>query len=236
MDGPLEQAMRRSLERISTEFISPIMDPKYATNVQENEGKQLLTKGKGGDNIIVGNAQGDSTDEQPDHDVVTDTPADTSSAGPNNIVSIERHTNHLEAQMNHYKHITLVQAHRKNIHHMEKTCRQTLQPALVLEMTKANKREGGVVRRFESNAGEYARQLAEMKSARASSLGYIENEINDWDTSDSTFAEQYLEEIQWLKQRVVEVRDERIRQDDLVVEKIVQMKTALEEDIFSVCS
>jgi hypothetical protein len=44
-----------------------------------------------------------------------------------------------------------------------------------------------------------------------------------------------LEEIRMLKQRVIDMRGERIRQDELVVVKIMQTKKVLEEDIFLAC-
>ncbi len=242
MDGPLEQAMRRSLERITNDFVVPIMDPKYATNnMHDNNGlrgeipSSAVEQKDGGTDIFLGETQAESHDASNATDDTT-LPANTPTPTLPNLVSVERCTNHLESQMNHYKHITLVQARRQSFDDIDKTCRHTLHPALVLEMTKANKREGGVVRRFESNTGEYTRLVAEMTASRASSLGYIKNEVDDWETIDSTFAEHYLEEIQLLKQRVMEAREERMRQDEMVVEKMIQVKKALEEDIFSVCS
>jgi hypothetical protein len=106
---------------------------------------------------------------------------------------------------------------------------------MALEMTKADKREGGLVRRFDSNAGEYTRLVSEMISSRASSLGYVESILANWDVSDSNRVKVYLEEISLFKQRVKDIREERIRQDELVVEKILQTKKVLEEDIFLAC-
>ena len=65
-----------------------------------------------------------------------------------------------------------------------------------------------------------------------SSLEYIEKEINDWDSSDLTWPEHSLEEIQKLEQRVMEESGEMIRYDALVVEEIMQTKKMLEKDIF----
>ncbi len=74
-----------------------------------------------------------------------------------------------------------------------------------------------------------------MISSRASSLGYVESILANWDISDSNRVKVYLEEISLLKQRVNDMREERIRQDELVVEKILQTKKVLEEDIFLAC-
>jgi hypothetical protein len=92
-----------------------------------------------------------------------------------------------------------------------------------------------MVRRFDSNSGEYTGVVTEMTSSRVSSLGYIERRLMNWDIRDSTRVEHYLEEIRMLKQRVVDMRGERIRQDELVVVKIMQTKKVLEEDIFLAC-
>ena len=236
--------MRRSLERITTDFVVPILDPRYASNLHDNslQGDQpsSVEAIDSEDNI---NSIGKTQDEPLDANEATvdTTPAaDTTITAPTttlpNLVSVERRTNHLEDQMNHYKHITLAQARRQSFDNIDKTCRQHLQPALVLEMTKSNKREVGVVRRFESNAGENVRLVAEMTASRVSSLGYITNEVDDWEAIDSTFAEHYLEEIQLMKQRVIEMREERLRQDEMVVKRILQDKTVLEAGLFSVYS
>lgn len=207
MDGPLEQSMRRSLELIDTEYVSPIMDPRRATK------------------LLAQNTHGESTDSNDDID-----PHQESKLP--NLVYIERRANLLEAQISHHRHVTLFHARREHFDTIEKEGRKTLQPALALEMTKADKREGGLVRRFDSNAGEYTRLISEMISSRASSLGYVESILANWDVSDSNRVKVYLEEISLLKQRVKDMREERIRQDELVVEKILQTKKVLEEDIF----
>ena len=210
MDGPLEQSMRRSLELIDTEYVSPIMDPRRATK------------------LLAQNTHGESTDSNDEID-----PHQESKLP--NLVYIERRANLLEAQISHHRHVTLFHARREHFDTIEKECRKTLQPDMALEMTKADKREGGLVRRFDSNAGEYTRLVSEMISSRASSLGYVESILANWDVSDSNRVKAYLEEISLLKQRVKDMREERIRQDELVVEKILQTKKVLEEDIFLAC-
>ena len=102
-------------------------------------------------------------------------------------------------------------------------------------MTKADKREVGLIRRFDASSGEFSRLSAELTASRKSSLGLIDKRIDDWDLSDLSRAEYYLAEIQKLKQRVLKEREERIRQDELVVEKIIKAKKTLEEDIFLAC-
>lgn len=223
MDEPLEQAMRRSLELIDTGYVRPIMDPMRAADLRES-GYQAKHES---DVVAL------THEESVDSNRATKTAA--APHAPPNLVSIERRTNLLEARMNHHRHVTLFHSRRENFDSINKECIKTLQPALALEVAKADKREGGMVRRFDSNAGEYTRVVTEMTSSRVSSLGYIERRLENWDISDSNRAENYLEEIRTLKQRVADMRRERIRQDELVVEKIMQTKKVLEEDIFLAC-
>jgi hypothetical protein len=223
VDEPLEQATRRSLELIDTEYVRPIMDPMRATDLRENGYRAKHES----------DVDGATREESADSNHATNTT--TAPHALPNLVSIERRTNLLEAQMNHHRHVTLFHSRRENFDAINKECIQTLQPALALEVAKADKREGGMVRRFDSNAGEYTRVVTDMTSSRVSSLGYIERRLENWDISDSNRAENYLEEIRMLKQRVTDMRRERIRQDELVVEKIMQTKKVLEEDIFLAC-
>ncbi|KAL7534812.1 hypothetical protein ACHAXR_008519 [Thalassiosira sp. AJA248-18] len=241
VNGPLEEATRRGLQAIETEFVMPIMDPKRATStLMGNAGGSRSEGDSGGDQSSVENkrenniSQAAQNDGSNQNDSTAATAKTTSNPLPN-LVTIERHTNLLEAQMNHHQHVTLFHSRRQHFDTIDKACRQNLQPALALEMTKADKREGSMVRRFDGSSGEYTRLISETTSSRVSSLVYIEREIDNWDISDLKKAEFYLDEIQRLKAKVLEEREERLRQDELVVKRIVQNKKMLEEDIFLAC-
>lgn len=214
VDAPLEKAMRRSLELIDTEYVSPIMDPGRVT--------KLLAPNTQEPTEFNNATQNDEISPHQESKLT-------------NLVHIERRANLLEAQISHHRHVTLFNTRREQFDTIEKEGRKILQPALAIEMTKADKREGGLVRRFDSNAGEYTRLVTEMISSRASSLGYVESILANWDISDSNRVKVYLEEISLLKHCVIDMREERIRQDELVVEKILQTKKVLEEDIFLAC-
>lgn len=149
-----------------------------------------------------------------------------------NIVSIERRANLLEAQMNHHKHVTLFQLRRTHFDTIDKVGRQKLQPSLALEMTKADKREAGLIRRFEAASGEYTKRLAELQAARVASLGYIQKEIDALDLRDATRIESHLAKIKKLKGIVLEEREIRLKHDELVVDTILRERSALESNIF----
>lgn len=198
---PLEEAMIRSLQRIETDFVMPMMDPKIADELQQQQQQQQEIDMK--DNRLP------------------------------NIVSLERRANLLEAKMNHHNHVTLFHSRRTHFDTIDVIGRQTLQPTLALEMTKADKREGGLIRRFEAASGEYTRRLAELQSARVASLGSIQKEVDAWDLSDASRIESHLVEIKKLKEIVLEERDIRLKQDELVVDTILKERGQLESDIFA---
>mmetsp|Transcript_11630 Transcript_11630/g.17558 ORF Transcript_11630/g.17558 Transcript_11630/m.17558 type:complete len:320 (-) Transcript_11630:877-1836(-) len=202
---PLEEAMIRSLQKIETDFVRPIMNHKRADDIQQWQQQQQ---------------------QQQESDV-------TDNSLPN-IVSIERRANLLEAQMNHHNHVTLFQSRRNNFDTIDELGRQKLQPSLALEMTKADKREGGLIRRFEAAAGVYTRRLAELQAARVAALGYIQKEINALDLRDATRIESHLAEIKKLKDIVLEEREIRLKHDELVVDTIIKERGQLESDIFEV--
>lgn len=207
VNEPLEEAMIRSLQKIETDFVRPIMDHKRADDLQQQQQQQHQQQQQGS--------------------YVTDNSLP-------NIVSIERRANLLEAQMNHHNHVTLFQSRRTNFDTIDEVGRQKLQPSLALEMTKADKREGGLIRRFEAAAGEYTRRLAELQAARVASLGYIQKEITALDLRDATRIESHLAEIKKLKDIVLEEREIRLKHDELVVDTIIKERGRLESDIFEV--
>jgi hypothetical protein len=188
INGPLEGVMKRALGKLEGEFVRTFMDPARA-----NGQPQVNEEGK---------------EEKKDSD----------SEKLHNLVSIERRINLLEAQMNHHQHITLFHSQKRNFDSIQQQARTMLEPALTLESTKADKREGALVRRFEASAGEYTRLLAEVEASRASSLGIVKKEIDSWKIENR--AEHFLSEIRQLKVMITKESDERKKQDELVLNRV----------------
>jgi len=149
---PIEESTRRNLQKINSDFVMPIMNPKLANHTLEINDRDSQVKKTGDSSTLP------------------------------NLVSIERQSNQLEAQMNHHKHVTLYHSRKHNFDSIDQECRKTVSPELALEMTKADKREVGLIRRFDASYGEFSRLSAEMTASRKSSLGLIEKSIDDWDT------------------------------------------------------
>ena len=219
--------MKRSLDRIEHGFIRPVLDPKRA--LPDDRGEDHAAP----EQMVLKTGTAESTSEE--ENAGNDDDGNGEPAIRTNLVKLERQTHHLEARMNHHEHVTLFNSKRVAFEATEQQCRKSIQPALQLEKVKANEREAKIIRKFESSVGDVTRQLAEMQAARSSSLGYIEQELDSWDLNDSLRIEGYLKQIQAMKRQVLEEREERRRQDEVVVEKILHAKKMLEQDIFTVC-
>jgi hypothetical protein len=63
-------------------------------------------------------------------------------------------------------------------------------------------------------------------------LGFLDKEIDAWDSSYASRIESHLAEIQKLRDILLEERKIRLRQDELVVDTILQTKGLLQSDIF----
>ena len=203
INGPLEGVMRRALGKVEDEFIRTFMDPARI------DGQPQVTEdGK--------EEKKDSTDGNKIH----------------NLVSLERQINLLEAQMNHYRHVTLFHSVKDNFDSIELQTRTVLEPAFTLESFKADRREGAVVRRFDNSAGEDSRMLAEMQASRASSLGIVQKEIDSWKGMDESRTEHFLNEIRKLKDMIRKESDERKKQDAILKTTTDEEFQKLKKEIF----
>ncbi|KAL3797128.1 hypothetical protein HJC23_000466 [Cyclotella cryptica] len=206
INGPLEGVMRRALAKLEGEFVKTFLDPARADGLTQ------------------------SHEDVGDKEEKKDSPE---SSTLHNLVTMERRINLLEAQMNHHRHITLFHSQRRNFDSVGQQFRSMLQPALALEVTKADKREGALVRRFETSAGEYARLLAEMQASRAASLGVVQKEIDSWKGIDASRAEHFLGEIRKLKDLVKKATKEREEHDEILTNQVEREMERLKAEVLS---
>jgi hypothetical protein len=209
VNGPLEGVMRRALGKLEGDFVRTFLDPVRA------DGQRQITE-----HVEGKEEKKDSTEGETSH----------------NLVSIERRLNLLESQMNHHQHITLFHSQKRNFESVQHQARTLLEPALRLESTKADKREGALVRRFEASAGEYTRHLAEIQAFRASSLGVVKKEIDSWKGIDESRAEHFIGEIRRLKEFVRKESEAREKQDQIVMNKVKRDFERLKADIMAMVS
>lgn len=138
----------------------------------------------------------------------------------------------LESDMMKHLHVTLPDA----IYEMESPqdyVTQELQACLKLETNKADKREGSMVRRFESIAGTAARRYSEETASRCACLAHVQSLAQDAADLDEQRSKEFLESLQTLRESLRREREERKAQDkrvmDLIVERTAELQRALLE-------
>lgn len=139
----------------------------------------------------------------------------------------------LEAARMKHIHVELPDIMTSNLDTPHEYVRQELQASLQLEASKADKRIGTLVRRFESIAGTVARRHQEEAASRRAALVQVESLAQDAADLDERRALEFLESLRKLRESLKREREERKARDkevmDLVVERTTELKRALLE-------
>ena len=139
----------------------------------------------------------------------------------------------LEARRMRHLHVELPDAVTENLESPVDYVTQELQASLRLEMSKADKRIGTMVRRFDSIAGTVARRHQEEAASRRAALVQVQSLAQDAADMDERRALEFLQSLEKLRQYLQRERQERRARDkevmELIVERTTQLKRALLE-------
>jgi hypothetical protein len=149
------------------------------------------------------------------------------------LMDLSNRLSKLETMLMKHKHVTLQDARHHHLHVLYDELVQEVQPALRLEASKADKREGSMVRRFESIAGIAARRYQEETSSCKAALSMLESELAIDQELDEVNTNDFLESIKTLRLELEKERKERKERDKEILRQIhestVAMKRALLE-------
>lgn len=139
----------------------------------------------------------------------------------------------LEAAQMRHLHVELPDAVADELQSPHEYVRQELQASLRLESSKAEKRIGSMVRRFEAIAGTVARRHQEEAASRRAALVQVQALAQDAADLDERRALQFLQSLRELRESLERERQERKSRDkevmDLIVERTTELKRALLE-------
>jgi hypothetical protein len=139
----------------------------------------------------------------------------------------------LEADQMKHLHVTLPNAVSDELESPQDHVTHELQACQKLENSKADKREGSMVRRFESIAGTAARRHLEETASRRACLAQVQSLAQDAADLDEQRSKDFLESLKKLRESLRREREERKAQDkrvmDLIVERTAELKRALLE-------
>jgi hypothetical protein len=147
---------------------------------------------------------------------------------------LEKRLSVLDSQMTHSVHVKIQDAKREKLGTLSEVLENEITKDFKLEASKADKREGGLVRRFETLVGTMVRQYQEERATRIAALQVAADNMRDELTDpflDASRADAAVVLLRDLRTQLEHVRAERQEQDERVMELIVQrtanMKRAL---------
>jgi hypothetical protein len=141
------------------------------------------------------------------------------------LQSVMRRLRTLESKHAQHVHVDLVDARRDELQSAMQELTHNTMPSVQLECHKADKREGSLMRRFESMAGTAARRYQEESSARKAGLVYLQSLLDNQGDMDEQRAKEFLRVIQGLREQVT-VEQENRKMHDKTVSKDVEMGSA----------
>lgn len=138
---------------------------------------------------------------------------------------LERRLSVLDSQMTHSVHVRIQDAKREQLGSLSEVLENEIAKDFKLESSKADKREGGLVRRFESLVGTMVRQYQEERAARVATLQVAVDNMRDEMTDpflDPSRADAAVVLLRDLRMQLEHMRAERQEQDERLMELIVQ--------------
>jgi hypothetical protein len=139
----------------------------------------------------------------------------------------------LEASRMRHMHVELPNALADELESPFHDVTLEIKSCLRLETSKADKRIGTLVRRFETIAGAVARRHFEEAASRRAALIQVQSLAQDAANLDEQRARQFLDSLEALRISLQREREERIARDEkvmaLIVERTTELKRALLE-------
>lgn len=158
--------------------------------------------------------------------------AATTTSSTTTIRSLSKRINNLSTNLNTFVHKTIPDQCRESLESLHQNQLQAdLPPKIHIEQTKSTKREGFMVRRFESISGMGYRSVVEENAARLASLTLLEEQIASAGRLDEERTGRYLAEVKEIRRMIQQERNERVMQDEVVINRLVETRQMLQRSL-----
>lgn len=148
------------------------------------------------------------------------------------IQSLSNKINSLSINLNTYVHKTIPDQCRESLESLHQNQLQAdLPPKIHLEETKSAKREGFMVRRFESISGMGYRSVVEENATRLASLTILEEKITSTGRLDDERTGRFLAEVAEIRRMIRQERSERVKQDEVVLDRFLEARQILQRSL-----
>jgi len=230
---PLERCAERFMRRMDVEFgnlqakpnadTSASLDTSYYREEEVGNGNQ--SEDINGDDDPLVDQEG--IDQEPSKvEQASNAAADDSNDGPS-LQSLSEQISSLSYSLMEHVHITTPSLRNQHLDSFQKKFKSEIPPKLHMEKTKAAKREQAIFQKFESMAGLASRSLYEENAKRVAQLKSIEEKILEAGGWDEKRTSRFLDEVKDIRMTLKLEREERMKNDELVLENIVACRVQL---------
>eukprot|EP00980_Cylindrotheca_fusiformis_P015451 scaffold4343_cov144-Cylindrotheca_fusiformis.AAC.29 len=144
-----------------------------------------------------------------------------------NVVELEKQMSRLDNQMMRHVHVALSDAKRDDLDSLRQDLLLEIIPSMRIEKSKADKIEGGVVRRYELNAGNVAKMFHEESAARRAALDKLNRRVKRMLAQEEQRSDDVLDVVRNIRERIQRERNERIAADKHIMEDITRTSVAM---------
>jgi hypothetical protein len=151
-----------------------------------------------------------------------------------NWVQLEGRLSALDSNMTHSIHVDLETTKRAELDSLQEELEHEIEPLVKLETHKADKREGSLFRRWEDLCGSMARRFHEERATRMAVAEVTSRQMRFLEDLDERKAEEYLDKIAQLRQKLHEERATREASDQRIYERILDREALLKDAMWEV--
>lgn len=143
------------------------------------------------------------------------------------VAELDKQVSRLSSQMMRHVHVTLSDAKREQLDCLRQDLLQEVVPSMRIEKSKADKIEGGVVRRYELNAGNVAKRLHQESASRRAALDAFNRKVRKMFEQEEQRSNDVLDVIGNLREQIRMEREERIAADKQIMDDITRTAVAM---------
>ncbi|GFH58589.1 hypothetical protein CTEN210_15065 [Chaetoceros tenuissimus] len=221
---PLERCAERFMRRMEMEFEkldSPEIDTSF---VNDNDGSMEQQDANNDSSTRVNDKELDRGKKQ--EEIHEELNTSCLPDGPS-LSSVSKDTETLRKRLLEFRHVTVPALKSQHFDSLELKVTRELAAKMHVENIKTAKRELAIDKKFEAFAGLTERSLCETNAKRVVELEQLREKINEAGGWDEKRTSNFLEEVRLLRESIAREREERMKNDELVLEKIVESRVKL---------
>ena len=215
---PLEYSLEVAMQEVEEKVIKPVFFDIHSDKSVDDTFSQQGSNTNNNDNY---NNNNNSIESNGNNKVEI-----TSS-----LLKLEKGLSNIKQDFFTFQHNTVFQEENKHLLSLQRILTEQIAPALKLESTKADKREGSLVRTFESIAASTERGLLEQKTLNMAEFSILKDQYEQTCNAQEKKKHDILHRIADIRKLLKKETLERQKQDQVVVNQIIQTQDILQKKV-----